>query len=120
LAVTALVRRAHTSPSSSVILDSQDVHSRKLTDHDMAIDSAISTDGKYVIFVREAGETQSVWLHQIDTRTDVRIVDPDVNKFHGLTVSPDSTLIYYVKSHPNDPFAKSLIRCRSSVARPGW
>jgi hypothetical protein len=58
--------------------------------------------------VRGDGPNQGLWLRQIDTRTDVEILHADGNEFHGLTVSPDGSLIYFLKSHPDDPLTTSL------------
>ena len=89
-------------------LNPQQIQIRRLTDNDEVSDVAISPDGRYVIFVRGDGQNQGLWLRQIDTRTDVEILHADGTDFHGLTFSPDGSLIYFLKSHRDDPFTRSL------------
>ena len=108
LIATGRVRKSELKPASAFILNPQQVQIRKLTDNDDVSDVAISPDGRYVIFVRGDGQNQGLWLRQIDTRTDVRIVAPDGNELRGLTFSPDGALIYFLKSHPKDLTTRSL------------
>jgi Tol biopolymer transport system component len=54
------------------------------------------------------GEKEGLWLRQVATRSDVQILAPDTNGFHGLTFSPDGEYIYFVRSDKNDPFFKYL------------
>jgi len=84
------------------------LHLRKLTDNDQATDVAISPDGRYVAFVRDEEQSQSLWLRQIETRTEVKILPSQGVGIAGLRFSPDSSLLYFIKSHQHDPFAGSL------------
>jgi len=83
-------------------------HMRKLTDNDQVTDVAISPDARYVAFVRDEEQGQRLWLRQIDTRTDVQILPTEGVNLSGLRFSPDGSLLYFLKSHPDDPFAGSL------------
>jgi len=49
-----------------------------------------------------------LWIRQVATRSDVQIVPPDTNGFHGLTFSPDGDYIYFVRSDKNDAYFKYL------------
>ena len=88
--------------------DLQTVQITRLTDAGTAEDVAISPDGRYVIYALRDGEKQGLWLRQVATRSDVQILAPDTNGFHGLTFSPDGEYIYFVRSDKNDPFFKYL------------
>jgi eukaryotic-like serine/threonine-protein kinase len=54
----------------------------------------VSPDGKFVAYVRTEGADRSVWVRQIATQSDVRIVaaQPD-RRIIGLTVTPDGNYV---------------------------
>jgi Tol biopolymer transport system component len=80
----------------------------RLTETGTANDVAISPDGRYVVYALRDGGREGLWLRQVATKSDVRILAPDTNGFHGLTFSPDGDYIYFVRSDKNDPFFKYL------------
>lgn len=89
-------------------LDLQSMQITRLTETGTAEDVAISPDGRYVVYALRDGEKQGLWLRQVATKSDVQILAPDTNGFHGLTFSPDGEYIYFVRSDKNDPFFKYL------------
>ena len=89
-------------------LDLQSIQITKLTDSGIVEDVAISPDGRYVVYALHQGEKEGLWLRQVATRSDVQILPPDTNGFHGLTFSRDGNFIYFVRSDKNDPFFKYL------------
>ena len=86
----------------------QKIRITKLTDSGTADDVAISPDGRYVVYSLRDGEKESLRLSQVATRSDVEILPPDGNGFHGLTFSRDGNYIYFVRSDSNDPVFKYL------------
>jgi eukaryotic-like serine/threonine-protein kinase len=94
--------------SGSRGLDLQNMQITRLTETGTAEDVAISPDGRYVVYALRDGEKQGLWLRQVATKSDVQILTPDTNGFHGLTFSPDGQYIYFVRSDKNDPFFKYL------------
>jgi DNA-binding winged helix-turn-helix (wHTH) protein/Tol biopolymer transport system component len=86
----------------------QNTQITKLTDSGKAVDAAISPDGRYVIYAQMEGEKQGLWLRQVATRSDVQILASENISFHGLTFSPDSNYVYFVRTDPNDPMFKYL------------
>jgi DNA-binding winged helix-turn-helix (wHTH) protein/Tol biopolymer transport system component len=88
--------------SRSRSLSLENVQITKLTDNGTAVHAGISPDGRYVAYVLRDGEKQGLWLHQLATRTDIQILPPDYGDFLGLTFSPDSNYIYFVRSDKND------------------
>lgn len=86
----------------------QNMRITKLTDSGNIDDVAISPDGRYVVYARSEGEKRGLWLRQVATRSEVQILPPENVSFHGLTFSPDSTYVYFVRTDPNDPFFKYL------------
>jgi WD40 repeat protein len=67
----------------------------RLTAVGKAVSAAISPDGKYIVYVREDGEQQSLWLRHIASESTVQLLPPDRNEFSGLKFSPDSNRVYY-------------------------
>ena len=108
VALMVAARGRDTSSQPIQVPTLQQIRMRKLTDNDQATGAAISPDGRYVVFARAEERGESLWVRQIATRTDVRVIPSDGTAFHGLTFSPDGSLVYLVRSHPNDPFGKSL------------
>jgi DNA-binding winged helix-turn-helix (wHTH) protein/Tol biopolymer transport system component len=56
--------------------------------------ATVSPDGKYVVFAQKEAGGQSVWLRQIETGSQTRVVEPKAVDYLGLTVSPDGNFIY--------------------------
>ncbi len=55
-------------------------------------------DGKYVAYIRRQGEQFSIWIRQIATGSDVKILPPTAGiRLHGLTVTPDSGFVDVVR-----------------------
>lgn len=75
----------------------------RLTTTGKAIEAAISPDAKYVAYVNLDGShtesdndtTSSLWIKQVATGQNIRIVGPGTYVDRGLTFSPDSNYIYY-------------------------
>jgi eukaryotic-like serine/threonine-protein kinase len=99
------VRRWH---SRNEEVDLQSLRISKVTDIGTVADVAISPDGRYLIYAEGAGERQGLRLRQVATRADVQILPPASGSFHGLTFSPDSNYIYFVRTDPSDLFFKYL------------
>ena len=62
----------------------------------------ISRDGRYLVYtvVESAGE--SMWVQQISTATNVRILGPVPASLYSPSFSPDGDYIYYSKSDSKD------------------
>jgi serine/threonine protein kinase len=73
-----------------------DVSLARLTNSGNAIDSTISPDGKYIVYVLSDRSSQSLWIRQVSTANDKLIVQPAPVGFFGVTFSPDGNDLYYV------------------------
>ena len=89
-------------------LDPQKLQITRLTENGMVSGVAISPDGHFVAYAKHDGEKEGLWIRQVATQSDVQIVPSDTNGFHGLTFSPDSNYIYFVRSDKNDAYFKYL------------
>ncbi len=70
----------------------------RLTTTGKVTTAAISPDGKYVAYAMLDDLQQSLWLRQVANTSNVQIVPPAEAGYSGLTFSPDSNYLYYVKS----------------------
>lgn len=57
---------------------------------------AISPDGKYVAYVLENGQGQSLWVRQVSTTSNLQIVAPASVSYVSLEFSQDGEHLYYV------------------------
>lgn len=69
--------------------------SERLTNLGNVIDAKASPDGKFLVYVQDEGELQSLWIKQIPSGSAVQIV-PSANViFQGIAISPDNSWVYY-------------------------
>jgi eukaryotic-like serine/threonine-protein kinase len=79
-------------------LNLQNMRISKLTENGKAAAVAISPDGRYVVYVLNEGDKQSLWMRQVAAESNVQILAPDFANFVGITFSPDGNYIYFVRS----------------------
>ena len=66
-----------------------------VTSNGQAFLSTISSDGKFIAYVKDEGGKQSLWIRQSGESNDVEVVKSASQEFWGLSFSPDNTHIYY-------------------------
>ena len=64
---------------------------------------AVEPGGKYLAFVSNEPNQQSLWLRQIATGKDLQLTPPAKTQFYGLTFSHDGNYLYYVRREGTDP-----------------
>ena len=70
----------------------------RLTTNGKSTAAAISPDGKYVVYTVDEGGQHSLWVRQVTTSSNVQIIPPVEDVYYwGLTFSPDSSFINFVK-----------------------
>src|SRR5437870_1519436 len=92
----------------------------RLTSTGKAMDAAISPDGKFVVYVVEDGEQQSLWWSQVSTSSNVQISPPADLSYLGMTFSPGGDYLYYSawdKKNPNNPFTLYQMNALGGAAR---
>jgi serine/threonine protein kinase/roadblock/LC7 domain-containing protein len=68
----------------------------RLTSSGKAVMTAISPDGKWLVYANGDEEQQSLWLQQIsNSGSTTQIVPPAAVDFTGLAFSPDGSYVYY-------------------------
>jgi eukaryotic-like serine/threonine-protein kinase len=60
--------------------------------------TAISPDGKYLLFTKRENGLESLWLRNIPTSSDTQVVAPSQNPFDSLSFSPDGNYLYFVQA----------------------
>ena len=85
----------------------ENVTIQKITSNGSSRDAAISPDGKYVAYVVEEPEHQTIWIKQIATDDTARLVPPSVERLSALTFSQDSNHLFYVR-YEKDGVAHAL------------
>jgi Tol biopolymer transport system component/DNA-binding winged helix-turn-helix (wHTH) protein len=69
----------------------------QLTNTGQVLRAAVSPDGKYVAYIQSARGQESLWVRQVEVAGGLEIVPPSLSHFVGITFSPDSNSIFYVK-----------------------
>ena len=70
----------------------------RLTTNGKSTAAAISPDGKYVVYSVDEGGQHSLWVRQVTASSNVQIIPPAEDVYYwGLTFSPDSNYINFVK-----------------------
>jgi len=60
--------------------------------------TAISPDGRYVLSIVDENGLQSLWLRNIPTGSDTRVVPPAAVSYRDPTFSPDGNYLYFRKA----------------------
>jgi Tol biopolymer transport system component/DNA-binding winged helix-turn-helix (wHTH) protein len=88
-------------PKTPAVRPFQNTKLTKLTGTGKVTNVTISPDGKYVAYAMNDVGGQSLWLRQVSTSSNIRIVPPVEGIYWGLTFSPDGEYIYYVTFEGN-------------------
>ena len=57
--------------------------------------TAISPDGKYLLFTKRENGLESLWLRNVPTSSDTQVVAPSPNPLATLSFSPDGNYLYF-------------------------
>jgi len=85
-------RRANTQAETAF----RRINPSRLTTSGKATHAALSRDGKYVAFVAEENDLQSLWVRQVAATSQTMVVAAAAVRFKGVTFSPDDNFLYYV------------------------
>lgn len=87
----------------------QKINIARLTNDANVAALALSKDGKYVAYAATRGDTQALFVRQVDTTRAVQVVPPAPVGYRGITFSRDGTWVYYV-TVGKDSLAGTLYR----------
>jgi Tol biopolymer transport system component/DNA-binding winged helix-turn-helix (wHTH) protein len=79
------------------------INPTKITTSGNALHAAVSRDGRYVAYVMQEGDRQSLWIRQAAATSQAQIVAPADVAFSGVTFAPDDNFIYYVARAKGEP-----------------
>jgi Tol biopolymer transport system component/DNA-binding winged helix-turn-helix (wHTH) protein len=69
----------------------------QLTNTGQVLRAAVSPDGKYIAYIQSERGQESLWVRQVKIAGGIQVVPPAGDRFVGITFSPDSNSIFYVK-----------------------
>ena len=82
----------------SVTIPFQSFAITQITNSGKAVFAAISPDGKYVVSVVDENGKQSLWLRNVPTGSNTKILEADVFAIRAPGFSPDANYIFYRKA----------------------
>jgi eukaryotic-like serine/threonine-protein kinase len=89
--VYALLHRSVSTPFQNFIIT-------QVTNSGKAEMAAVSPDGKYVFSVLNDKGQQSLWLRNVATGSDTRVIPPAPVSYRSLAFSPDGNYLYFRKA----------------------
>ena len=72
--------------------------SEKLSTTGTVSGAAISPDGKTVVYSNRTGTKQSVWLRQLDSGSNVPLIQPSDDYYYLFVFAPDGNSIYFSRA----------------------
>jgi Tol biopolymer transport system component/DNA-binding winged helix-turn-helix (wHTH) protein len=101
-AAVFVYRRANTHAGTAFLR----ISPSRLTTSGKAGQAAMSRDGKYVAYVVEENNLESLWVRQVATTGQTMVVAAAAVRFKGVTFSPDDNFIYYVAYLTGSPMGE--------------
>jgi eukaryotic-like serine/threonine-protein kinase len=77
----------------------------RLTATGKASSASISRDGKHVVYVVDESGRQSIWIRELETSKNVRIVGPSEATYANVSFTPDSNFIYFNQTQNDQPMS---------------
>jgi serine/threonine protein kinase len=105
--------RRSASPSSQPVTDLpfRNIELTQLTTSGTAVSPAISPDGRYVVYAQQGSGTSTLWIRQVATSSNVKVVDHESDRvLLAPTVTPDGTFVDYLSFRSGGAFAPELWR----------
>ncbi|MGH9726477.1 MAG: hypothetical protein ACRD41_15555, partial [Candidatus Acidiferrales bacterium] len=72
--------------------------------------AAISPDGKYILSVQNDNGKEALWLRNVPTNSDVRVIAPSAAICSHLAFSPDGNYLYFLEAADNTGNNRNLYR----------
>jgi serine/threonine protein kinase/Tol biopolymer transport system component len=81
-----------------VAVSFQSFAAAQVTNSGNALMAAVSPDGKYVLSMLNEKGQQSLWLRNVATGSDTRVIPPAAVSYSALAFSPDGNYLYFRKA----------------------
>jgi serine/threonine protein kinase/Tol biopolymer transport system component len=88
----------------------QNIAVSKVTETGKAELAAISPDGKYILQVVSDNGMESLWLRNVPTNSNARVIPPAEVDYIGLRFSPDGNYLYFVRNEAKNQGLEYLYR----------
>jgi serine/threonine protein kinase len=88
----------------------QNIAVTKITESGKALLAAISPDGKYILSVMDDSGQESLWLRNVPSNSNTRVLPPDPAHYNGLLFSRDGNYLYFVRSEAGNQELAYLYR----------
>jgi eukaryotic-like serine/threonine-protein kinase len=99
------------SPSTAADVPFRNFEISQLTSSGTAVSPAISPDGRYVVYAQQDGQSSTLWVRQVATSSNVKVVDNEPGRFlTAPTVTPDSNFVDYLVLRTGPGFEPELWR----------
>lgn len=82
----------------------------QLTNTGKTVSTSISPDGRFLLSIQEENGERSLWLRNIITGSDTRVVAPSGQRFSAPTFSADGNYIYFLESVRGSSDTQDLFR----------
>ncbi|HEV8659293.1 MAG TPA: LpqB family beta-propeller domain-containing protein [Thermoanaerobaculia bacterium] len=82
----------------------------RVTNSGNIVAGAVSPDGNYIVHATFEGENQTVWVKQVATGTNVRIIPPEPVYYLDFRVSSDGNYVFYGVAKRSEPNITDLRR----------
>ncbi|MBZ5569721.1 MAG: protein kinase [Acidobacteriia bacterium] len=76
----------------------QNMRIAQVTESGNAGASALSPDGRYIVYVLRDGAQESLWVRQVATGSNVQVLAPDQAHYIALSFTPDGNYVMFVRS----------------------
>jgi eukaryotic-like serine/threonine-protein kinase len=70
----------------------------QITNTGKSVAAAISPDGKYILNAQNDNGLESLWLRNVATGSDTRIIAPSAARRRNLSFSPDGNYVYFIQN----------------------
>jgi len=90
----------HRNPSAAPFNSMQ---MSRMTTRGNVADATISADGKFVAYFADDDDRQSLWMTQLATNSDLKMVGPESGRHSALVFSPDGNYLYYTRQAADTP-----------------
>jgi Tol biopolymer transport system component len=94
----------------TVTIPFRSFNATQVTNSGRALLAAVSPDGKYVVSVVDDNGKQSLWLRNVPSGSNTRVLEPDPFAIRGPTFSPDGSFIFYRKATDASQFTFRVYR----------
>ncbi len=70
----------------------------QVTENGNAVTSALSPDGRYIVYAQRDGALESLWVRQVATGSNVQVLAPEQAHYVALSFTPDGNYVMFVRS----------------------